>query len=62
MNIIDEPLSEIFNKSFSSGIFPDDLKTANGSARVSENKGLFLNNAVSSLNTLLVEQKRCVQL
>ena len=62
VNIIDEPLSEIFNKSFSSGIFPDDLKTANGSARVSENKGLFLNNAVSSLNTLLVEQKRCVQL
>ena len=27
MNIIDEPLSKIFNKSISSGIFPDDLKT-----------------------------------
>ena len=28
MNIIDELLSKIFNKSISSGIFPDDLKTA----------------------------------
>ena len=28
VNIIDEPLSKIFNKSISSGIFPDDLKTA----------------------------------